>query len=619
MQLKAFRITNFRSIIDSGWVPFSPDGITVLVGQNESGKSSVLEALYFALSEEEPTEDDFRIGAPDPEVHLRVEMNFDEATECTKGLPSLAGEALKNHLLNSRSMFELECGWYRSEKAGLVAYVQPLGDSLGLELQKVIESLANDAKSTEQVLNTARALALLARVQQAGDTAVEHVSAVESESKSAETVDADDIARAVWRSLPLGVLFNEEMGRLPSQVDIDEKGQPTGEGARAAKNFLRVAGINLPSLIKADRRAREHTLNKANTALSQDFNMFWSQSIGKAVGLSLRCSIDNYSESVPEKAGKAHLVFWVCNGTTQLYPKQRSLGVRWFVSFYLQLKAAEKAKNKRVFLLDEPGANLHSKAQGDVLNLINRLAKDTSTVVYSTHSPQMLEYSKLFRVHAVQRDGELDDSPTCIIDAHRLGTASSDTLSPVLSAMGADLSQHQVVRKTHNVLLEEMSGYYYLSSFWKLLDIKKPAHFIAATGVNKIEALANMFRGWGLDFIVAVDDDKQGREALKSIKLELFGDDDVLASRKLLKLPGCTGIEDAFSKADFSKLVLKDENIVVDGVNSDFVKRIGRSKPVLAFNFAIAVDGGAIKLKDLDAETNRNIRKIAEELTSRLS
>ena len=159
--------------------------------------------------------------------------------------------------------------------------------------------------------------------------------------------------------------------------------------------------------------------------------------------------------------------------------------------------------------MDEPGANLHSKAQGDVLKLINQLGKDTSTVVYSTHSPQMLEYPKLFRVHAVQRDGDLDESPTRVIDAHRLGTASTDTLSPILTAMGADLSQHQVIRKTHNVLLEEMSGFYYLSSFWKLMAIETEAHFIAATGVNKIEALANMFRGWGLDYIVAMDDELQ--------------------------------------------------------------------------------------------------------------
>ena len=45
MKLTAFRIRNFRSIVDTGWQNLSPDNITCLIGQNESGKTSVLEAL----------------------------------------------------------------------------------------------------------------------------------------------------------------------------------------------------------------------------------------------------------------------------------------------------------------------------------------------------------------------------------------------------------------------------------------------------------------------------------------------------------------------------------------------------------------------------------------------
>src|SRR5687768_3824014 len=41
----AFRIRDFRSIVDSGICPLSGDGITVLAGQNESGKTAVLSAL----------------------------------------------------------------------------------------------------------------------------------------------------------------------------------------------------------------------------------------------------------------------------------------------------------------------------------------------------------------------------------------------------------------------------------------------------------------------------------------------------------------------------------------------------------------------------------------------
>ncbi|MBE0676862.1 MAG: AAA family ATPase, partial [Bacteroidales bacterium] len=45
MRLIAFRIRNFRSIVDTGWQNVSPDNITCLIGQNESGKTSVLEGL----------------------------------------------------------------------------------------------------------------------------------------------------------------------------------------------------------------------------------------------------------------------------------------------------------------------------------------------------------------------------------------------------------------------------------------------------------------------------------------------------------------------------------------------------------------------------------------------
>ena len=46
MKLKSFQIKNYKSIVDTGEVSLSGhDNITVLAGQNESGKSSILEAL----------------------------------------------------------------------------------------------------------------------------------------------------------------------------------------------------------------------------------------------------------------------------------------------------------------------------------------------------------------------------------------------------------------------------------------------------------------------------------------------------------------------------------------------------------------------------------------------
>ena len=44
MTLKRFRVTNFRSIMDSGWIEC--DNVTSLVGINEAGKSNVILALW---------------------------------------------------------------------------------------------------------------------------------------------------------------------------------------------------------------------------------------------------------------------------------------------------------------------------------------------------------------------------------------------------------------------------------------------------------------------------------------------------------------------------------------------------------------------------------------------
>ena len=44
MKLKSFRIADFHCILDSDWVEINDIGI--LVGKNESGKTSMLKALH---------------------------------------------------------------------------------------------------------------------------------------------------------------------------------------------------------------------------------------------------------------------------------------------------------------------------------------------------------------------------------------------------------------------------------------------------------------------------------------------------------------------------------------------------------------------------------------------
>ncbi len=78
MKISSFQIKNYRSIVDSGKCLLSPDYITALIGQNESGKTSVLEALR-SFYEGYITDDVLRSDLTFPEIICT--FNLDEGKE----------------------------------------------------------------------------------------------------------------------------------------------------------------------------------------------------------------------------------------------------------------------------------------------------------------------------------------------------------------------------------------------------------------------------------------------------------------------------------------------------------------------------------------------------------
>jgi len=74
----AFRITNFKSIKDSKVCHLSADGITVLAGENESGKTAILSALRdFNLAQGEAPETKDYLPDDDLELQPRVSVRFE--------------------------------------------------------------------------------------------------------------------------------------------------------------------------------------------------------------------------------------------------------------------------------------------------------------------------------------------------------------------------------------------------------------------------------------------------------------------------------------------------------------------------------------------------------------
>lgn len=283
----------------------------------------------------------------------------------------------------------------------------------------------------------------------------------------------------------------------------------------------------------------------------------------------------------------------------------------------MQLRASAEKSSHHYYLLDEPGANLHERAQNDVLDLIEKISPKIG-VIYSTHSPHLIRQNRLDRIIAVERDATTNSNPTRLISAHSLGAASTDTLSPIFAAMGVSLARQTTIRQNNNVILEEISAHYYLRAFWLLTECKQEAHFLAATGASNIPLLANLFLGWGLDFVVVVDDESSGRDVFKRLKRDIFLDNDDWAKRRLYKIRDCDGIEDIFEIEDYKKIA-GDVVLKKDQKNSGWAKAHGAAKAIHALKFLHKVEGGEIIFTTLSEGTQKNIIELVSAISDRLT
>jgi ABC-type cobalamin/Fe3+-siderophores transport system ATPase subunit len=613
MQLQSFRIKNFRSIIDTKWVNFSTDNVTAIVGQNESGKTAILEALAKTFSSEVVELDDVRHAQTLPEVWIVTKYSSQEISEAIKAVSNAeCHSALVKFYAQNNNIVQ----WYFPTTADPIDATKLVTEYQIVEPDAVAflsNLLKNNAIEKSSHL-TAEAESVSSENSQV--TVDKVVSTNENFGELAKKAYGE-ILDALFESAPTMVLFTESSGLLPNKVDItDDFKLVSGIGSVAARNFLTIAEIDLKTLVQSNTRARAAILKLANKNFTDNFLKFWSQHTGKKSTLELECAIHHHSAE-HEKSGKTYLEFLITDNETPLYPKQRSRGTRWFISFFLQLRASEVQKRNRYFLLDEPGANLHEKAQADVLRLIE-IIRESIGVIYSTHSPHLISENSIHRILAVERDPEDPIHPTRVIGSHALGAASTDTLSPILSTMGVALSRQTAIKQKNNVILEELSSYYYLKAFWLLTKCDQEVNLLPATGTSNVTVFAQLFLGWGLDFIIVVDDEGSGRSVYNKLKRDMFLDDQTWASRRMHKISQCEGIEDIFEMSDYKKYILENAQTTINQSNAKWAKANGAAKAIHALKFLQKCQREELTLETLHAETVSKITSLVDAVASRL-
>lgn len=468
VRLKSFRVCRYKNVLDSTEVSVEDD-VTALVGMNESGKSTMLEALCrlnpvygdkfvelddyprWRRSRDSRTEDLQRISP--------IEATFELDADDLGALAGVLGECV---VVGT----SVRAGRRYDDSHWLNVNVDE-----GRFLRNVLEG-HRDADTLAETHETVASLktALKTLIEEEAAAAAETASAGESGSiqetpgtPSNEVLDrigralgedGDLVAVAeatVWPRLPKFFLFTDYQS-LEGRVDIaglktksDE--HPGASSKQTARALLKLANTDVDSMTDSDFEASTAELESVSNDLSREMKEYWS------TNPELRIRIMTESETLTDNRGQ-HSVIRYLNFRVEDRKHEftnnfsrRSSGYRWFFSFLAAFSEFESRGIDVVILLDEPGLSLHAKAQRDFLRFIDERLAPAGQVLYTTHSPFMV--GEIERVRVVEDRGD-DIGSITTSEALEVG---EDSAFPLQAALGYDLTQNLFIGE-RNLLVE---------------------------------------------------------------------------------------------------------------------------------------------------------------------
>ncbi|HOS71623.1 MAG TPA: AAA family ATPase [Bacteroidales bacterium] len=447
-------------------------------------------------------------------------------------------------------------------------------------------------------------------------------SEAEAEEKVGEIIqsyksqfNSEMLGRKYFAHCPVFEFFEDFSSLLPNRIDLHDiiSGNEQVEGYKAARNFLTIARLDYSFFQQRSSRILKQKIENINQTLTTDFQDFWQQSIGRNNKIHIQFELDHYDATAGRKSGKPYLEFWIKDEGERLYPKQRSRGVRWFLSFYLELKASANINREMVLLVDEPGVSLHARAQEDVLKVFEDI-RERIQVVYTTHSPHLVEINKLHRVLAIQRD-DIDSmrSSTRILDPLQLSSATPDTLSPLQSILGNPLPVEGAAPGKFNLIVNDNGTFYLINAILHLTGFKNRISVIPSTGVSSIPLLCNILMGWGLDFLVLLFRNDMEEDIVETLQETVYKPGSNGKETIIMMPENFHNSEDLLSTLDFKNHILKTrEGITVS--NSDYIREKEMPRNFVFSRFLSEVMDGDIRLSDFDEETNENFRLLIDKL-----
>ncbi|MCH7877168.1 MAG: AAA family ATPase [Thaumarchaeota archaeon] len=548
MRLRKFRVRAYRCIHDSGEITVGD--LAAFVGRNESGKTTILEALILLNKDEEVSEldlcdemdedlkDEIRI------VEGEFELNQNEISLIKAkflGLPEIKKIKLFKTNQNPKVQYEFEDiklaededeglnSWENFSKQ-ILGFLDTIPNHLRIQIdtkffegpvpknQETFDSEMAEFSNQFHVIavQEPRVIEEWEKIYESPENQFSNLLSGESEKTALQNFIASELHprfvyfsdyKKIYGNINLNEYMKEEQRERTDSIEYIEE----FDKAETVRNLFYLAELDMKELdeVKESPSKCIKLLNAAGNRLTRKLNPTWK---GDPIHVDLRYNPGNIMSVVISDVHKDGTI------TNTGLLSRRAEGFKWTFSFIVNFAAETQRSELKeaILLLDEPARNLHPTQQMGISDLLKNLA-GSNQVLYATHSPFMIFDYTPGNLLVV----ELDKRKHLSRIFYDYWNADDKTLTPILYGLSRGLVESIVDREIGTnsrpiIIVETMSDSMYLNAFDKFLQdpniSMNPLNIVAAYNKNSVLPLAIFYRNHGYKTFVLLDNTEESKQ-----------------------------------------------------------------------------------------------------------
>ena len=531
MFYKNFTILNYKAI-DCIKIDLNSINLIPIIGLNETGKSSILEAIaLFDYKNKYKNYSEIKNKFLNKELPIQILSEISMENIQNFNIDELTEIYIKKEIKRIINSISSSVFWF--DETNEEDIFQNL-DDLFEKIKTIFEQLFNEITKSKNFL-------LTRIIIEEGDYYYSDISKIQ-EKEIIFNYMGNDIKflveefkikqyffRYIVDTLPKIIYINDFNDKVPRNINIEEREWFN----YIDEMFKKHTDINIEKFEKLLDKEQRTKLSKVSKKLNRNLLLKWEELHKNS---QIKEDFENSEISLNYK--DKYFTFSIADNrkividedgdkereTIHFDIDQRSKGFQWFFSFFIKLYYNFQHTDEEyqsIILLDEPGVYLHSDFQKELLNILKKVSNNNK-VIYCTHlenlvNPNIIPIKTIKIATRENENIELKNYFEFSNNSRNLGD-----MTPLINALKLNSYPYNYFDKKI-LLVEGMTEVI----FFKLLQEKelldKEIVIIPLGGASQISTLVSLISGLSKKYVLLLDSDNEGKKAYEKNK-NMFGE-----------------------------------------------------------------------------------------------